>query len=37
VDQISHTATDSRDRPVKDVVLESVEIEGADGAPEAAG
>src|SRR5213079_1204946 len=37
VDQISHTATDSRDRPVKDVVLESVEIEGADGIPEAAG
>jgi len=37
VDQISHTATDSRDRPMKDVVLESVEIEGADGAPEAAG
>jgi peptidyl-prolyl cis-trans isomerase A (cyclophilin A) len=37
VDQISHTATDSRDRPVKDVVLESVEIEGADGTPEAAG
>jgi len=31
VDQISHTATDGRDRPVKDVVLESVEIEGADG------
>jgi len=37
VDQISHTATDSRDRPVKDVVLESVEIQGADGMPEAAG
>ncbi|MGN6175581.1 MAG: peptidylprolyl isomerase [Streptosporangiaceae bacterium] len=37
VDQISHTATDSRDRPVKDVVLESVQIEGADGTPEAAG
>jgi len=34
VDQISHTATDGRDRPVKDVVLESVEIEGADGVPE---
>jgi peptidyl-prolyl cis-trans isomerase A (cyclophilin A) len=37
VDQISHTATDSRDRPVKDIVLESVEIDGADGKPEAAG
>ena len=37
VDQISHMATDSRDRPVKDVVLESVEIEGADGMSEAAG
>ena len=37
VDQISHTATDARDRPVKDVVLESVEIQGADGMPEAAG
>ena len=37
VDQISHTATDGRDRPVQDVVLESVEIEGADGVPEAAG
>jgi len=34
VDQISHTATDGRDRPVKDVVLESDEIEGADGVPE---
>jgi len=34
VDQISHTATDGRDRPVKDVVLESVEIEGADGVTE---
>ena len=34
VDEISHTATDGRDRPVKDVVLESVEIEGADGVPE---
>jgi peptidyl-prolyl cis-trans isomerase A (cyclophilin A) len=34
VDQISHTATDGRDRPVKDVVLESVEIEGADGMQE---
>jgi peptidyl-prolyl cis-trans isomerase A (cyclophilin A) len=37
VDKISHTATDRRDRPVKDVVLESVVIEGADGMPEAAG
>ena len=37
VDEISHTATDRRDRPVKDVVLESVVIEGADGMPEAAG
>ena len=34
VDQISHTATDGRDRPLKDVVLESVEIEGADGMQE---
>jgi len=34
VDQISHTATDGRDRPLKDVVLESVEIEGADGVQE---
>jgi peptidyl-prolyl cis-trans isomerase A (cyclophilin A) len=37
VDQISHTATDRRDRPVKDVVLESVVIEETDGVPEAAG
>ena len=38
MDEISHTATDRRDRPAKDVVLESVEIEGPDGdAPEAAG
>jgi len=37
VDEISHTATDRRDRPVKDVVLESVVIEETDGAPEAAG
>jgi len=34
VDQISHTQTDGRDRPVKDVVLDSVVIEGADGGPE---
>ena len=37
VDKISHTATDRRDRPVKDVVLESVVIEETDGTPEAAG
>ncbi len=37
VDEISHTATDGRDRPVKEVRLESVEIEGADGGPEGAG
>lgn len=34
VDRISHTATDGRDRPLKDVVLESVEIGGADGMQE---
>src|ERR1700745_884779 len=37
VDKISHTATDRRDRPAKDVVLESVVIEETDGVPEAAG
>lgn len=37
VDKISHTATDRRDRPVKDVVLESVVIEETDSVPEAAG
>ena len=37
VDKISQTATDRRDRPVKDVVLESVVIEETDGTPEAAG
>ena len=37
VDQISHTATDGRDRPVKDVVLESVEIDGGRRRPEATG
>jgi len=37
VDNISHTQTDRRDRPVQDVVLESVEIEETDGTPEAAG
>jgi peptidyl-prolyl cis-trans isomerase A (cyclophilin A) len=31
VDKISDVATDGRDRPVADVVLESVEIGGADG------
>ena len=33
VDAISRADTDGRDRPVKDVVLEVVEITGADGAP----
>jgi peptidyl-prolyl cis-trans isomerase A (cyclophilin A) len=37
VDKISHTPTDRRDRPVQDVVLESVVIEESDGGPEAAG
>jgi peptidyl-prolyl cis-trans isomerase A (cyclophilin A) len=37
VDKISDTVTDRRDRPVKDVVLESVVIEETDGVPEAAG
>jgi peptidyl-prolyl cis-trans isomerase A (cyclophilin A) len=37
VDKISHTATDRRDRPVKDVVLESVVIEETNGVPEGAG
>jgi peptidyl-prolyl cis-trans isomerase A (cyclophilin A) len=37
VDQISHLPTDRRDRPVNEVVLESVVIEETDGAPEAAG
>src|ERR1700751_2700050 len=37
VDRISHTATDGRDRPLKDVVLESVEIDETDGGPEGAG
>ena len=37
VDKISNTQTDRRDRPVQDVVLESVEIEETDGTPEAAG
>ena len=37
VDKISHTATDRQDRPVKDVVLESVVIEETNGVPEDAG
>ena len=37
VDAISRADTDNRDRPVKDVVLESVEISGTDGAPGTAG
>ncbi|HUL27129.1 MAG TPA: peptidylprolyl isomerase [Streptosporangiaceae bacterium] len=37
VDKISHIQTDRRDRPVQDVVLESVVIEESDGGPEAAG
>ena len=37
VDKISQTATDRRDRPVKDVVLESVVIEETDDGPEGAG
>jgi peptidyl-prolyl cis-trans isomerase A (cyclophilin A) len=37
VDAISRVDTRPGDRPVKDVVLESVEITGADGTPEAAG
>jgi peptidyl-prolyl cis-trans isomerase A (cyclophilin A) len=37
VDRIGATATDGRDRPAKDVVIESVEIEGSDGAPGSAG
>jgi len=37
VDEISRAATDRRDRPVKDVVVESVVIEETDGVPEAAG
>ena len=37
VDTISHAERDRRDRPAKDVVLESVEISGADDAPETAG
>jgi peptidyl-prolyl cis-trans isomerase A (cyclophilin A) len=37
VDAISRVDTRPGDRPVKDVVLESVEITGADGTQEAAG
>jgi peptidyl-prolyl cis-trans isomerase A (cyclophilin A) len=37
VDRIGSVATDSRDRPAKDVVLESVEIEDTDGAAGSAG
>jgi peptidyl-prolyl cis-trans isomerase A (cyclophilin A) len=37
VDRIGSMATDGRDRPAKDVVLESVEIEGSDGAAGSAG
>jgi peptidyl-prolyl cis-trans isomerase A (cyclophilin A) len=37
VDEISRAQTDRRDRPVKDVVVESVEIEETGGGPEAAG
>ncbi len=33
VDAISHADRDRRDRPAKDVVLESVEISGAEDAP----
>jgi peptidyl-prolyl cis-trans isomerase A (cyclophilin A) len=37
VDAISHLDRDRRDRPAKDVVLESVEITGAGDAPGSAG
>ncbi len=37
VDAISHADTDRRDRPTKDVVIESVQIEGGDSAAGAAG
>lgn len=37
VDAISHAETDRRDRPAKDVVLESVTIEGGDSTAPAAG
>jgi hypothetical protein len=37
VDRIGSVATDGRDRPAKDVVLESVEIEDTGGAAGSAG
>jgi peptidyl-prolyl cis-trans isomerase A (cyclophilin A) len=37
VDKISHARTDARDRPASDVVIESVEITGANGGQETAG
>ena len=37
VDAITHVDRDRRDRPAKDVVLESVEISGPADAPESAG
>src|ERR1700729_4305055 len=37
VDAITHVERDRRDRPAKDVVLESVEISGPADAPESAG
>jgi peptidyl-prolyl cis-trans isomerase A (cyclophilin A) len=37
VDAISQVRTGRNDRPVQDVVLESVEIDQADGSPESAG
>jgi peptidyl-prolyl cis-trans isomerase A (cyclophilin A) len=37
VDAISHVERDQRDRPAKDVVLESVEISDAGGTPGSAG
>jgi peptidyl-prolyl cis-trans isomerase A (cyclophilin A) len=37
VDAISHVERDRRDRPAKDVVLESVEISDAGGTPGSAG
>jgi peptidyl-prolyl cis-trans isomerase A (cyclophilin A) len=37
VDRIGSVATDGRDRPAQDVVIESVEITGPDGAAGSAG
>jgi cyclophilin family peptidyl-prolyl cis-trans isomerase len=37
VDKISNLQTDSRDRPANDVVIESVEIAGADDSQESTG